>query len=733
MQKNYFVVSIILLLAVGVALGGVYWYTEQNGFLDPTVFDIRQPSKPMAATLAYQQGTVLVRVDGSDWKSVDTDTVLHTGDQLSTGAESKAIVEFENGDVVRLGYTTEVTLTNLETTQVIIAQQSGATYNRVAKDPRRQYIVTSGDIAISALGTAFDVIEKEEAVDVGVIDSSVAIDTSADQAEVAQGSQATIDKAALQVAVSDINPDALKSEWYVWNKEEDSKHNNSLGIFEPLAGPTLTVSQPADGTTTTEQQLAVVGTVSEDATAVTVQGIDTPITDGAFSQTLTLEPGKNVITVIASDAEAHRTLKEVRVVFQTEAVATPLTLTGGSTISGVDLQWNKSTSATFKEYKVIRSTTNAQLAYPGTDAIAAYALGTERHADTTTEAGTNYYYRVCEVMTDSQSFCSNIIYMSGRAAAEPEPEPEEERVGIFLSGSASTSGIKLIWTVEGMSVNKGFKIIRSTSANPTYPTRDGDEAVYIELSDTRSYVWQATDGKTYHFRVCQYNGEGGCLVYSNDTAVTAITPDDSAVNVVMSAKAESTGVGLWWTAASDISGFKYYKVVRSEKNANLRYPDDGYIAVKGEGELSHRDFSAKKGTAYYYRICAVGDTIYCSNVVQVTAIHTNAAPSAVTLSATVTADGIKLAWTKSTEGDFSAYKIAWSQTDSTPAYPDNGYIKAISSASEVSYTDTGAKGGERASAVNVSSGTQYYSVCVLDSQSQVACSNTVTVIDGVIQ
>ncbi|MFH1535324.1 MAG: hypothetical protein ABIF80_05080, partial [Patescibacteria group bacterium] len=166
---------------------------------------------------------------------------------------------------------------------------------------------------------------------------------------------------------------------------------------------------------------------------------------------------------------------------------------------------------------------------------------------------------------------------------------------------------------------------------------------------------------------------------------------------------------------------------------NLRYPDDGYIAVKSKDETSYRDFSAVNGTSYYYRICTVGDTTYCSNVIQVTAINNNAVPLTVTLSGSFDGEKMILSWTESNEADFKYYKLVWSQTDSTPQYPSDGYIKAISNVSSLSYEDEGAKSGSRTEDMNLEDGTHYYSICVVDQADQVKCSNTVTLTDGVAQ
>ncbi len=299
----------------------------------------------------------------------------------------------------------------------------------------------------------------------------------------------------------------------------------------------------------------------------------------------------------------------------------------------------------------------------------------------------------------------------------------EETGSIVLTGSASSTGVSLSWTATGLDTSKGYKVVRSLGENPVYP---GSYYVYLNKEENKSYHWELKDGKTWHFRVCQYLGSE-CGVYSNDITVTAPDTSSTEISLTMSAKAEETGVGIWWTDVSTMAGFKYYKVVRSKTNADLLYPDDGYIAAIGKSGTSYRDSSAISETSYYYRICAVGDETICSNVVQLTAINENDAPSAVTLSGSISSGEVTLSWTKSEELDFKYYKVVWSKTDATPTYPADGHLKAISSASTVNYVDT------RDAEVDLTDGTHFYSICVVDTANQVTCSNTLTVEDGIVQ
>jgi hypothetical protein len=479
----------------------------------------------------------------------------------------------------------------------------------------------------------------------------------------------------------------------------------------------------------------VEGTVDDFEAKLFINDEEADNNAGQFLKEITLSSGKNVITVVAEDSNGYRTLQEVKVIYQVAALATPIALTAETQDDGVHLSWNESTGADFQYYKVVRSETNADLKYPDDSYIAVQNKGEESYTDTEVSADKTYYYRVCEVMSGDKVFCSNVVHMKGKVVVEEtpvEPEPETiEESGITLSAIAEDDGIHLSWIVTDMTIEHGFKIAKGDTVSPVYP---GNDYRYLSDSAVRNYTWALTDGQAYHFRVCQYNSDGKCLEYSNNVKVIARELTSEDIGLIMSVKAEDSGVGLWWTDVTDsITGFKYYKVVRSETNADLKYPDDSYIAVKSAGQESHRDYSAVKGTSYYYRICAVGNTIYCSNVIQVTAVNENPAPSAVTLSGTYSGGSVTLTWTASAESDFKYYKVVWSQTNAAPEYPADGYLTPVSNASTVTHTDDGSVIGSRETAVDLSTGTHYYSVCIADSQGQIACSNVITLIDGVVQ
>ncbi|XOU93948.1 MAG: FecR domain-containing protein [Candidatus Kerfeldbacteria bacterium] len=747
MKSNIVTPIIAIVVALIVIGGGAYWYFQNDDLVDINILSINKSEEvatSIAATLAYQKGEVSIKVDDGDWLSVETDTVLHQGDSVKTGTDSavKAIIELENGDVIRLGYNTEIFLTSLKSNSIIITQVSGASYHRVAKDRTNTYEVVAANVTAQALGTAFDVVIGEENIEVGVVESKVKVVTGNDSKEVTEGESALYDIEDKNVDVSDIGEDELTNEWYTWNKEEDSKNTDKLGVLADYAGPELKIITPADAEVTSNDKIIIEGTVSDFDATLTINDEAVDNEAGQYSYELSLIVGKNIITVVAEDANGYRTIKEIKVIYQTApAQATPITLSAETKTDGVYLNWNIASGLGLKYYKVVRSETNSDLKYPDNGYIAVNSKGRENYTDTDVSIDNTYYYRVCEVYEGDNIFCSNVVNMKGKTAAVEveEEEVEEDRIGIFLLAEAKSDGVHMSWSVEGVEITNGFKLVRSESENPVYP---GDDYKYLSDSSKHSYTWAATKGKTYHYRVCQYTTEGTCLIYSNDLSVKSYNAEDASededtetsVTVTMSATAESSGVGLWWNnVAEDISGFKYYKVVRSETNADLRYPDDSYIAVKNKGDESYRDYASRSTKSYYYRICAVGDQIHCSNVIKVTPIHVNAAPAALILSGSYADGSMTLSWNQSNEVDFSYYKVVWDQENATPKYPADGYIRAIGDRTTVTHLDEGDKSSTRSADADLNIGTHYYTVCIVDSQSQVACSNTVTLVDGDIQ
>lgn len=104
--------------------------------------------------------------------------------------------------------------------------------------------------------------------------------------------------------------------------------------------------------------------------------------------------------------------------------------------------------------------------------------------------------------------------------------------------------------------------------------------------------------------------------------IEKVSPDYTPTDeVTLKASTLPGAISLEWTQ-STLEGFAGYKVVRSETDADLHYPKNGYVEfLSNRDQLYHIDGTAVPGKTYFYRVCArvSGTVASCGNVVRVTA------------------------------------------------------------------------------------------------------------------
>ncbi len=184
------------------------------------------------------------------------------------------------------------------------------------------------------------------------------------------------------------------------------------------------------------------------------------------------------------------------------------------------------------------------------------------------------------------------------------------------------------------------------------------------------------------------------------TAAPTAKPTVSGV----AASAVRSGIKVTWPKATAGDGsFLYYKIVLSVNDATPKYPDNGYAKVISDkftlstvvvpnseyhgGDLGGK---VKAGVSYYVSVTYVYENeVRSANAVRVKCpepepeptVAPTTAPSGsdYSVSAFVSDDSIRIKWDKSpTAEGFNYYKVVLSRGDSSPKYPDNGYLYAIS-------------------------------------------------------
>jgi|LSQX01.1.fsa_nt_gb hypothetical protein len=183
------------------------------------------------------------------------------------------------------------------------------------------------------------------------------------------------------------------------------------------------------------------------------------------------------------------------------------------------------------------------------------------------------------------------------------------------------------------------------------------------------------------------NNTGG-QTEGND--VFPITEGDSIYDYpvpVVQSEIKEGKIYLSWTKAAE-NKFNYYKVVVSKNNSVPVYPQDGYLYVISDREktvveigdegYNGGDFGGRliPGEKYYFSVTAVYDDAKVPGnslalVYQEQAVQQNESPK---LSGQIKDDKIYLSWDTASQSGFTYYKIVISKDNSSPKYPDNGYL-----------------------------------------------------------
>ncbi len=201
-----------------------------------------------------------------------------------------------------------------------------------------------------------------------------------------------------------------------------------------------------------------------------------------------------------------------------------------------------------------------------------------------------------------------------------EPIVEQEDGSITLEAEVIETGIKFSWEVEGIETEYGFKIVKSEESDPVYP---GDDYFYEDDPESRTAIWDLRDGKTYYFRICDYEG-GVCGTYSDNVQVTAPTKDEETGGLGEEKEVEvkqetsddevlaSDGISISLSGSGSsvswsVDGYseKGFKVVWS-KNPGPTYPTrsgDKYQYFSSPTTTSASLTAFDGNGTYYVRVC----------------------------------------------------------------------------------------------------------------------------------
>jgi hypothetical protein len=151
------------------------------------------------------------------------------------------------------------------------------------------------------------------------------------------------------------------------------------------------------------------------------------------------------------------------------------------------------------------------------------------------DVGVTYYVRVCEYLGGKCGAYSNQVTVTGtdpvvpneeasKPATSTEEEPSASNTSTHTIVLTSLGGANFSWTDTATS-SLGYKLVWSKNANPTYPTREGDNYAYYSDPNVRYGTMSGFEnGAMYYVRVCEYLG-GVCGAYSNQVTAAATSTE----------------------------------------------------------------------------------------------------------------------------------------------------------------------------------------------------------------
>jgi hypothetical protein len=424
---------------------------------------VREPAE--IASLRLDRGEVTIRDAQGEERAAGADEVINDGDVIIAAADARGIVEFESGCILRLYGKAEIGLYAGEG-GVVAEVFEGMSYHRVVDGT--PYTARSGDVTVTARGTAFSFDVEGESGKVISVHSSV---------EVAVDSEAPVDWTSKleqgdvfvygegdEPQILDVTREELDNEWLRWNKSLDEALGLPIGAFSLL-----------------------VETVTGEDTAQP----DQPQPPAEEPEQPAPQPQPSPQPTPPPPAEKS------------------VTLSGSARQGAVDFSWTLTGYSDFQGFKLCRSESNPAPSYPGDWWTYIDGAATRSATDTSVQAGHTYYYRLAVYNAGAVLDYSNAVMVTVPGA------PQE--LSISLSGVVEGGKAKLSWSVSGEGDYSGFKVCRSESnPNPSYP---GDTCTFVDAAQ-RSYIDSTVaSGHTYYFRVGIYK-DGTIIKYSNAVTVT---------------------------------------------------------------------------------------------------------------------------------------------------------------------------------------------------------------------
>ena len=450
---------------IAMALGGVVvglifgigysvFITRTQDVEEPEVAVVQEeaPVSTIGGEIAFVEGTVEYKDNGAlEWSIADPGVPVMEGSVIRIRQNGRAIVNLDDGSAVRINSRSQVTFSSMDSRNIMITNDQGEIYTRVAKLDRL-FTVNTDNAEYLSLGTAFKTINSDASEGVVVYESKVEVNGDK-VVEEGQSVYVKTDGEIEENVIIELEKDKLLEDEFVeWNKKQDELLGEELGFLgeeekeEPKDEPEDEVEEKKPEPKVEEP------VVKEEPKA--------PVNPASIS-----------LSSVSSSKSGQFTVK-----------------------------WSTSNLDASKGFKVVYNKSGSPKY--GVDKSSYISSSSQTSASVSNLEGGTYYVRVCKY---TGSGCENY---SNEKSVVVESKPEIVKVdSISLSYDGSN---KLTWQTGNGSIGHGFKVVLNSDGSPTYPENS------IQYTESQS----KEISESGYYRICAWNGSGGCDAYSNEIHVT---------------------------------------------------------------------------------------------------------------------------------------------------------------------------------------------------------------------
>ena len=577
------------------------------------IWSLKTPVPQEAADLANdnaaeQTFAQITKLDGAiqvkktdAFEAAEINDFFEPGAEVKTGPDSRAVITFPDGSLIRLEAETAVKFTQFNQSDIKIEMLSGRAFHRVSETSPAIYQVYNQRIELTALGTAFDTVIGTT-ITLSVIEGKVKTKIYDSNERENISNMRTVEEG--QVAVFDIAAETDKSittelkdlayflddAWIVWNKEQDESLNFYLGIF--AANVKLVIIEPAEAEFETEEEKLTIKGKTDSAAEIFIDGAEVDNKDGDFEHQYTLKEDKNVIEItVKKDKKINKKTLTVTYKKGQEPIAIEVT---EETDKSAKIKFIVKTGLEYSTIKLLRSEND-------NPDLANSEIKTLNNADNYTTSDLKagiYYFKACLVENNQCTEWSNVakIELSNPEAAT-----------INLTGTKSDKTISLNWSLNQADnlIFNDFRVILVGQPDPTWPT----ERYHTVSKVTNSDSWPNLAPGSYYARICVFN-DNQCQIYSNTLSFTIDAPVEPVVNnsgsVFLSGEVQTGKAMLSWKPVDLTAGYGYR--VMMSFSPNVEYPKD--IAYDSTG-TGYTWTGLNSGDNYYFRVCVKSQTGNC--------------------------------------------------------------------------------------------------------------------------